>query len=349
LPFFLLTIDVEDWFQVENLRPWIPFSTWDSRELRVEANVNRLLDLFDSFKLPKLQAEEGRAPRAVHPEPRYPKDNPVENFSSSASPFNLTNPTNSTNPKKRSLRATFFVLGWIAKRLPHLVSEIAARGHEVASHGLNHQMCNQLTEADLRNELGDSKRLLEDITGAEVSGFRAPNFSVDDRVLSVLQETGYRYDSSYNGFSLHGRYGKISLNGQRAGIAHKLSENFFELPISNFSFSAFPILGNIGILAHFRHSCLPWGGGAYFRLMPLLMFTMGVRSILKKEGAYIYYMHPWEIDLGQPKVGQAALFSRFKHYRNLETTEAKLKKMIESFVECRFTICREYLREKTVC
>ena len=69
MPSFLLTIDVEDWFQVENLRPWIPFSTWDSRELRVEANVNRLLDLFDSFKLPKLQAEEGHAPCSVHPAP----------------------------------------------------------------------------------------------------------------------------------------------------------------------------------------------------------------------------------------------------------------------------------------
>jgi peptidoglycan/xylan/chitin deacetylase (PgdA/CDA1 family) len=145
---FLFTIDVEDWFQVENLRPWNPPAAWDSRELRVEANVHALLDLFDG-----------------------------------------------------KVRATFFVLGWLAERLPHLVREIAARGHEVASHGSSHRMCRPLSDADLGDELQGSKRLIEDITGAEVAGFRAPNFSVDDRVLSLAREAGYRYDSSLNSFS----------------------------------------------------------------------------------------------------------------------------------------------------
>jgi polysaccharide deacetylase family protein (PEP-CTERM system associated) len=348
MPSFLLTIDVEDWFQVENLRPWVPFSTWDSRELRVEANVNRLLDLFDSFKLPKPQAEDGRAPGAIHPAASPLKDNPenpvnpVEKFSSSISPFNPTNPANSIS---RSLRATFFVLGWVAKRLPHLVREIAVRGHEVASHGSSHQMCNRLSDTELRSELTGSKRLLEDITGAPVSGFRAPNFSVDTRVLSVLQEAGYRYDSSYNSFSLHGRYGKISLNGNRTGIAHKLTDSFFELPLSNLHLS-FQILGNIGILGHFRHFTIPLSGGAYFRLMPLSIFTMGVRSILKKEGAYIFYMHPWEVDPGQPRIEQASLGSRFKHYSNIATTASKLKKLIGSFSGCWFATCRDYLEER---
>ena len=344
MPSFLLTIDVEDWFQVENLRPWIPFSTWDSRELRVEANVHKLLDLFDDVKL-----ESG----SQKPDARSPKFEGRDSFSQSHNSTNPINPINSSfftqpaisnlqPPITKKVQGTFFVLGWIAKRLPHLVREIAARGHEVASHGSSHQMCNQLTEAELRNELGDSKRLLEDITGAEVAGFRAPNFSVDDRVLSILQETGYHYDSSYNSFSLHGRYGKITLNGHRAGIAHKLSEIFFELPISNLPLSTLVTLGT----RNFRHFPLPWGGGAYFRLMPLSIFTIGARSILKKEGAYIFYMHPWEIDPGQPRVEQASLFSRFKHYKNIETAEAKLKKMIESFPDCRFKAIREYLKEK---
>jgi polysaccharide deacetylase family protein (PEP-CTERM system associated) len=249
----------------------------------------------------------------------------------------------------KKVRCTFFTLGWIAKRLPHLVREIATRGHEVASHGQSHRMCNGLADSDLRSELGDSKHLLEDITGTEVAGFRAPNFSIDDRVLSILQESGYRYDSSYNNFSLHGRYGKISLNGNRAGIAHKLSNDFFELPISNLPLFAFPILG---ILAHYRHFVIPFGGGAYFRLMPLSMFTMGVRSILKKEAAYVFYMHPWEIDAGQPKVEQASRFSRFKHYKNIETTEAKLETLIESFADCRFAACKDYVTDgarKRVC
>jgi peptidoglycan-N-acetylglucosamine deacetylase len=343
LPSFLLTIDVEDWFQVENFRPWIPFSTWDSRELRVEANVHKLLDLFDDVKLDtgSRKPEAGNS-KFVKKKVLFASLDSI-NLSNPTNSTNSTNSINSTHPTNQSLRATFFILGWIAKRLPHLVREIAARGHEVASHGFNHQMCARLPEEELRKDFTDSKRLLEDITGTEVAGFRAPNFSVGDRVLSILQEAGYRYDSSYNNFSLHGRYGKLSLNGHRAGIAHKLSENFFELPISNFSISSFPILGNIGILAHFRHSCLPWGGGAYFRLIPLSMFAIGVRSILKNEGAYIFYMHPWEIDYGQPKVQQASVGSKFKHFKNISKTETKLRSLLERLSECRFVTCWDYI------
>jgi polysaccharide deacetylase family protein (PEP-CTERM system associated) len=346
LPSFLLTIDVEDWFQVENLRPWIPFSTWDSRELRVEANVNRLLDLFDSFKLPKFQAEDVRAPCSVHPEPSPLKDNPVNpagKFSGSAPRSNPTNSTNPKSPTNRSLRATFFVLGWIAKRLPHLVRKIATRGHEVASHGTSHRMCNQLSEADLRNELAGSKHLLEDITGTEVSGFRAPNFSVSDRVISILQESGYRYDSSYNNFSLHGRYGKISLNGQpKAGVAFKLADGFFELQISNLSLLSFLALGNLAT-RNFSHFYLPWSGGAYFRLMPVSIFTRGVRAIIQNTGAYVFYMHPWEVDPGQPRFKQASLNSKLKHYTNLGTTHAKLCRLVGEFADCSFQSCKEYL------
>ena len=346
MPSLLLTIDVEDWFQVENLRPWIPFSTWDGRELRVEANVHKLLDLFDSVKSAagsrELEAQSLKLEGWHSPESSFDPTDPID---STPPPTSHLQP-----PAVKKVRCTFFILGWLAERLPHLVREIASRGHEVASHGQSHRMCNGLAESDLRNEIGDSKHLLEDITGTEVAGFRAPNFSIDDRVLSVLQETGYRYDSSYNSFSLHGRYGKISLNGTQCGIAHKLTGEFFELPLSNLPLSTLATLGtrnfshsNSDTLAHFRHFPLPWGGGAYFRLMPFSVFAMGVRFILKKEGAYIFYMHPWEIDAKQPKVEQASLFARFKHYRNIETAEAKLKKMIERFVECRFISCREYL------
>ena len=291
VPHFLITIDVEDWFQVENLRPWNPPAAWDSRELRVEANVHALLDLFDG-----------------------------------------------------KVRATFFVLGWLAERLPHLVREIAARGHEVASHGSSHRLCRPLSDAELRDELASSKRLLEDITGTEVRGFRAPNFSVDDRVLDLVRECGYRYDSSYNSFSLHGRYGKITLNGQpRAGIAYELNDDFFELPVSNLPLSSISILGTLGHLKHFRYFHLPWSGGAYFRLMPLGVFLRGVRAILDRDGAYVFYMHPWEIDPEQPRGGQPSPAARFKHYTNLEKTMGKLRGMLEAFADCRFVSCREYI------
>jgi hypothetical protein len=214
---FLITIDVEDWFQVENLRPWNPPAAWGSRELRVEANVHRLLDLFDSFKLPSLPASQPRC--FFQPDPVNPV-NPVGlsvvpqpctmyrvPSSSKPDPVNPVNPVGLSIPapctvrREPFIRATFFVLGWLAARLPHLVREIAGRGHEVASHGSSHRMCRPLSDADLGDELQGSKRLIEDITGAEVAGFRAPNFSVDDRVLSLAREAGYRYDSSYNSFS----------------------------------------------------------------------------------------------------------------------------------------------------
>jgi polysaccharide deacetylase family protein (PEP-CTERM system associated) len=304
--FFLITIDVEDWFQVENFKPWIPFSTWDSRDLRVERNVHQLLDLFDSFAL---------SPCTVH-----------------HAPF---------------IHATFFILGWIAERLPRLVREIAARGHEVASHGSSHRMCGPLSNAELRDELAGSKRLLEDITGAEVAGFRAPNFSVDDRVLGLIREVGYQYDSSYNSFSLHGRYGKITLNGQpRAGIAYELNDDFFELPVSNLNLGSF--IGSRFTVHGSRQNSrfiLPWGGGAYFRLLPFGVFRRGVRSILDRDGAYIFYLHPWEIDPEQPRVGQASRTANFKHSANLEKTPARLRRMMEAFADCRFVSCTEYLKE----
>jgi polysaccharide deacetylase family protein (PEP-CTERM system associated) len=374
--FFIITIDVEDWFQVENLRPWNPITTWDSRELRVERNVHRLLDLFDSFTL-------NRVPCSVRPVPDFSKPDPVNPVNpvgasfvpapctlrrapilepSEKSTFHHRPPTwgpvNPVDPVGASfvpepctlrrapfIHSTFFVLGWVAERLPHLVREIAARGHEVASHGSSHRMCRPLSDAELRDELKGSKRLLEDTTGVDVAGFRAPNFSVDDRVLDLVRECGYRYDSSYNSFSLHGRYGKITLNGQpKAGIAYELNDDFFELPVSNLPLSSISTLGILGTLAHFRHFHLPWSGGAYFRLMPLGIFQRGVRAILDNDGAYVFYMHPWEIDPEQPRVGQASPAARFKHYANLEKTMGKLRGMMERFEDCRFVGCGEYIK-----
>ena len=124
-PTFLFTVDVEDWFQVENFKPYIAPETWSARELRVEQNVHRLLDLLDG----------------------YP--------------------------------STFFILGWIAEKFPHLIKQIADRGHEVASHGYDHQLCHDMNPADLKNDLIRSKQSLEDLTGSEVVGYRAPSFSIN--------------------------------------------------------------------------------------------------------------------------------------------------------------------------
>jgi polysaccharide deacetylase family protein (PEP-CTERM system associated) len=222
----------------------------------------------------------------------------------------------------------------------------------VASHGYGHELCSQSSIDDLKEDLAKSKKLLEDIIGERVSGYRAPSFSISDEILKLIEEAGYEYDSSYNSFGMHGRYGKISLNGNRSsGIAILLNQKstienrkFYELPISNLPLFSSQTLDTLGILAHFRHFSLPWGGGAYFRLIPSLLFRIGVREILRQQQAYLFYMHPWEIDPGQPRPEGSTTFSRFKHYTNLSKTEGKLRSLLRKFSECRFVSCHEHLQ-----
>ena len=304
IPTILITIDVEDWFQVENFRPWIPFETWDQRELRVENNTHRLLDLFDSIELQP---------------PSLPASKPqTDDYELSAMSYEKSHP-----------KATFFILGWLAERLPHLVREILSRGHEIASHGYNHNLCNQLSDIEFKKDLIDSKNRLQDITGSAVAGYRAPNFSVNDDVLKIVEDCGFGYDSSYNSFGLHGRYGKISLNGHtKKGIAHRISDNFFELPISNLML---------------KGRAFPLGGGGYFRLIPFSAFKMGVKRILKNDGVYVFYAHPWEFDPDQPVVKNASTGFKFRHYLNLRKNLNKLDKFIDSFSGCQFITCSQYL------
>ena len=330
----LLTIDVEDWFQVENFKQCIPFSSWPTRELRVEKNTHRLLDLLDSIKL----AQSRRS--AV-----FVEDSKLKAQSSRLKAWNPV--TSNQQPETRnSPKATFFILGWIAERLPNLVREIHSRGHEVASHGYLHNLCNQQSHEELKKDLIDSKKLLEDIIGSPVFGYRAPSFAINNDILKIIEDCGYLYDSSYNSFAMHKRYGHIDIsqNG-RKGIAIQVSETdhatstkssiinhqssiLYELPISNLK------LGN---------QVVPWGGGGYFRLIPSSLFTMGVQSILKKQKAYLFYMHPWEIDHEQPIVAEASKFFKFRHYINLDKTASKLLSFITAFKKCRFITCHNYL------
>jgi polysaccharide deacetylase family protein (PEP-CTERM system associated) len=284
----LITIDVEDWFQVENLRPWFPPNSWHRQKLRVEKNTHRILDLLDSIKL-----------------------------------NNTTKVNNPIYPK-----ATFFILGWVADKLPNLISEIHQRGHEVASHGYGHMMCNHLNSNDLFKDLVLSKNLLENITGCEVKGYRAPNFSISEKALKFIKKAGYKYDSSYNNFSQNGRYGQISINGTKKGIGFEFTGNFYELPISNMKLS---------------NQIIPWGGGGYFRLIPFPIFKAGIKQILKKQEAYIFYLHPWEIDQNQAKAKQAKGLSGWRHYMNLDKTYKRLKKLISTFRTHRIITCSQYI------
>jgi peptidoglycan-N-acetylglucosamine deacetylase len=359
-PHILLTVDVEDWFQVENFKPWIPYSSWESCELRAERNTHRILDLLDeaSCQRSAIGVQLSKQPASGFQNPAS-TENPAFDSNPQQATCNMQlvsdhgQPTTRNLPTKDSPKATFFVLGWLAERLPHLIHEIQARGHEVASHGYHHELCSSQSLRDLERDLFDSKNLLEDTIGAPVYGYRAPSFSATNDMLKIIQQSGYLYDSSYNSFSPHGRYGKMSFNGKkRNGIAILINEEsilknrkFYELPISNLQFFLFPTLGNLGELTQFRSFSLPWGGGAYFRLLPSIFFRFGMRAILKQQRAYLFYFHPWELDPGQPRVQQASACSKFRHYSNLARTTLKLSSLLRKFSYCQFITCKEYLSD----
>ncbi len=226
-------------------------------------------------------------------------------------------------------KATFFILGWIAEKLPNLILEIYKRGHEVASHGFNHHLSTHLSQQNLEDDLKSSKYLLEDIINTNVNGYRAPSFAINETILKKIQEVGYNYDSSFNSFSGHGRYGSIDLScATKNNAAYKINDNFYELPISN---------------VKIKKNIFPFGGGGYFRLIPFTFFKQGMRSVLKKDKAFVFYAHPWEFDPAQPRVIKASTRFKFRHYINLNKTEAKLKALINSFKDHEFLSCSEYI------
>jgi len=278
----LLTFDVEDWFQVENFKECISYSTWSSRELRVEKNTLELLNLLDDART--------------------------------------------------EIKATFFILGWIAERCPGLVREIYQRGHEVASHGVDHNLCYTQTPKELRQDLIKSKDLLENIIGQEISGYRAPSFSISDEVIGIVQEAGYLYDSSYNSYEGHGRYGALKQikKEKQDQPLYSLSPSFFEIPVSNLR-----LFGKV----------IPWGGGGYFRLLPSVLHRVGVKHILKHTGCYTFYMHPWEIDAEQPRVKAVKPSFRYRHYVNLSKAKNKLKSLIDGNAGHSFLTCKELIEK----
>ena len=224
-------------------------------------------------------------------------------------------------------KATFFVLGWVAERQPQLVRNIAARGHEVASHGYSHQLVYEQSQQEFREETVRAKHILEDITGTAIVGYRAASFSIVGEslwALDVLAESGFLYDSSI--FPVrHDRYGLS--NAKR--LPHRFStasgNSIVEWPLATAS-----ILG----------LRLPVAGGGYFRLLPYWLSRWGLASINRRElQPFIFYLHPWEIDAEQPRVS-ASWLSKFRHYTNLDQCEWRMRKLLSEF---RFTTAKDGL------
>jgi polysaccharide deacetylase family protein (PEP-CTERM system associated) len=220
---------------------------------------------------------------------------------------------------ERSIRGTFFVLGWIAQRYPALVKRIAAAGHEVASHGYSHKLIYQQTPAEFRSETLQSKSLLEDLTGAAVLGYRAASFSITREslwALDILLEAGFRYDSSV--FPIHhDRYGLPDAARKPGVIKAPNGGELVEFPMSAASFFGVRV---------------PVSGGGYFRLLPYWVTRAGLRQINERDGQpFTFYLHPWEVDPGQPRVGGISALSKFRHYTNLKRCESRLRQLLGEF------------------
>lgn len=219
-----------------------------------------------------------------------------------------------------ALKATFFVLGWVAERKPRIVREILRRGHELASHGFWHQLVYRQTPREFRADIVRAKGLLEDISGNAVYGYRAPSYSITERslwALDILMEEGFRYDSSIFPI-VHDIYG---IPGSKR-FPHRISTHsgkIQEFPISTFNFGT----GSWS----WR---LPVAGGGWLRLLPAPLVKLAIQKInLIEHQPAIVYFHPWELDPKQPRI-KACFKSRFRHYLNLGRMEQKVRTLLDT-------------------
>jgi polysaccharide deacetylase family protein (PEP-CTERM system associated) len=296
-----LTIDVEDYFHVSAFESVCDPCTWGGRECRVESNTDRLLEILAGV----------------------------------------------------DTRATFFVLGWVAERFPGLAGKIAAAGHEVACHGYAHRRVSTQTREEFREDVRRSKSLLEEQAGGPVLGYRAPSYSIGPTCLwafDELAEAGFAYDSSVfpvrhdlYGLSDWPRFpfwmeriagedglgnwvpaedrGQRSATGNPPGAETRHPapgpEHLLEVPITTLN-----LLGRN----------VPVAGGGYFRLFPYGLTRWGLGRINREERRpFVFYLHPWELDPGQPRMEGAGIKSRFRHYVNLHRTESRFRRLLGDF------------------
>lgn len=260
-----LSVDVEDYYQVEAFASNIPLSRWPEFQPRVRENTSRVLELF----------------------------------------------------ARHRVKATFFVLGWIAERNGSLIREIADAGHEMASHGYDHRRVTFLNHDEFRADVRRSRQVIEDACGIKVNGYRAPTFSITPQnlwALEVLAEEGFLYDSSI--FPIrHDHYGIP--NAPRFGHRRELGRgmSIFEFPISTVRIAGIN---------------LPATGGGYLRLLPMAYMRWAIGRIHDHDRqSAILYFHPWELDPAQPRL-EGGWKSRFRHYTNLNKTASRLAELLSN-------------------
>lgn len=261
---YLLSIDVEEYFQVEAAA--IAPHRWNDFEKRLDGPVKELLELLE----------------------------------------------------QRRTSATFFILGWVAEHEPHLVKAIARRGHEIASHGVSHQMLQRLTPEQFRTELRDSRRRLEDLAGIPVVGYRAPTFSITRNTawaIDILAEENFLYDSSI--FPVHhDRYGVPDAPAGPHQAQGPAGKTILEIP---------------PLTLRMMGMNFPVGGGGYLRLFPIRLMNMAIRQRRKTHRATAIYLHPWELDPGQPIMPGMKPLSRWRHHVGLGRTHKKLDWLLRRY------------------
>jgi len=259
----ILTVDVEEYFQVHNFAGVVHRDKWDSYESRVEAEVDKVLNLLS-------EAET---------------------------------------------RATFFVLGWVAERHANMVRRIQRAGHEIATHGYEHQLIYRQTPEEFAADLRRSIEIIGNITGEQVLGYRAPSFSITQAnlwALEIIREQGLKYDSSIFPLVIHDRYG-IAVAARHP---HLLENGLWEFPIATI-----PILGKN----------IPVGGGGYLRVLPYSMVRWALKRINAEGQPFVIYFHSWELDPDQPRIRHVPLFYRFRHYVNLNKMENCVRALLRDF------------------
>jgi polysaccharide deacetylase family protein (PEP-CTERM system associated) len=258
----MFSVDVEDYFCVENMRNIIARDQWDHMDIRVGMNIIRLLDLFDKY----------------------------------------------------DVRVTFFILGWVADKLPEMITEIERRGHEIGTHGYAHRPLTELNKDEFERDILRSLVAISKCVKQNIIGYRAPSFSITPKTAwawKVLEQNGIKYDSSIFPSSLHFDY------------------RFTGLPLGVYDID--------GALKEVSISCVEWfgkrvpcTGGAYFRLFPYWLSKVLFHECLKQGNPVVFYLHPWEIDQEQPRFKLPPV-KKFRHYCNLDTTFAKLGRLLSDF------------------
>lgn len=266
-----ISIDLEDWFCVNNLRDAIHREDWGTQVSRVARNTRLLLHLLGMHRT----------------------------------------------------EATFFVLGWVAERLPELIEEIDHQGHEIATHGYSHRLVTEMTPEEFDADLQRALEVTHQATKQEIVGFRAPSFTITSKTLwaaDILVKHGIKYDSSVFPIGFHPDYG---IPGASLSV-FQLREGLMEFPLS---------------CADYGRVRLPCSGGGYFRLLPYPLTRLLLRRCNTQGRPVMFYLHPWEIDPSQPRVDLPPL-KKFRHYVNLDKTYSRLDQLLRDF---QFTSARKVL------